>query len=463
LRFELLRKIKISILLFLSFTIFIINACSPVYTTNLFTSKSALPDSTIVVTYLANENIDGEIEIIGTIDVNTRNLYSCDFEEIDNEILNQVRLAGGNALLFNRYLFNSREIGNCRDFTADIAFIDFRNDSFIIEEDSLLKNWVFNIDPFEGIYESIGPNLRDLKLGVFKNSNGAYSLIHYGDVSEANSHLWKKGNLKGKLNPTGAANTFKAVWINENRTLNQNYLFSFQNGIMNLINSEFGFQQSFLKISPIDKPITQKSATGFAISKEGYIVTNHHVIKNSNRILVRGINGDFKTPYLAQIVVEDSNNDLAILKVNLQDQLLSEIPYVLKNSLSEVGEEVYTLGYPLRATMGDEVKFTEGVVSSRTGFQGNISLYQVSTPTQPGNSGGPLFNSNGEIIGIISAKHPLAANASYAIKSNYLVNLIELIPTNQQLINNSKPSISRLNMIDQIKKLTEFIYIIDIE
>lgn len=66
--------------------------------------------------------------------------------------------------------------------------------------------------------------------------------------------------------------------------------------------------------------------------------------------------------------------------------------------------------------MGDEIKLTTGVISSKTGFQGDVSLYQISAPIQPGNSGGPLFDNKGNLIGIVNAKHKGAENVGYAIK-----------------------------------------------
>ncbi len=80
--------------------------------------------------------------------------------------------------------------------------------------------------------------------------------------------------------------------------------------------------------------------------------------------------------------------------------------------MSDVGETVYVSGYPLRATMGDEIKLTNGI---KSGFQGDITNYQISVPVQPGNSDGPLPDSNGNVTGVISAKHIGAENVSYAV------------------------------------------------
>ena len=108
--------------------------------------------------------------------------------------------------------------------------------------------------------------------------------------------------------------------------------------------------------------------------------------------------------------------------------------------------------------MGDEIKLTTGVVSSRTGFQGDVSLYQISAPIQPGNSGGPLFDSKGNIIGIVSAKHRGAENVGYAIKASYLKNLIESVMSTNILPQNNK--ISGFNLSGKVKSVKNYVYYI---
>lgn len=182
------------------------------------------------------------------------------------------------------------------------------------------------------------------------------------------------------------------------------------------------------------------SGTGFAL-KNGYIVTNYHVVDGAKSITIQGVKGDFNKSYKATIVGSDKNNDLALLKIS--DTSFSgfgAIPYSISSTTSDVGEDIFVLGYPLTSTMGDEIKLTTGIISSKTGFQGDVSLYQISAPIQPGNSGGPLFDKKGNVIGIVSAKHAGAENVGYAIKSMYLRNLIEssanstIIPTNNSVL-----------------------------
>ena len=208
--------------------------------------------------------------------------------------------------------------------------------------------------------------------------------------------------------------------------------------------------------------IKQKSSgTGFAITSNGIIVTCNHVIENADKIVVRGINNDFNTIYTAKIVSVDKNNDLAVIQID--DPLfktISTIPYLISEKTIDVGSNVFALGYPLRSSMGDEIKLTNGIISSKSGFKGDITTYQISVPAQPGNSGGPLFDDNGNIVGIINARHVLAENASYAIKANYLRNLLEsLSPAPKLTITNT---LSTKTLTEKIKSIKNYIYIIEV-
>ena len=200
------------------------------------------------------------------------------------------------------------------------------------------------------------------------------------------------------------------------------------------------------------------SGSGFAL-KDGFIVTNYHVIENAESIWIHGIKGDFPTKYSAKVVATDKFNDIALLKVSDSNFTgFGTIPYNVKTSVSDVGEDIFVLGYPLTSTMGEEIKLTTGVISSRTGFQGDVSLYQISAPIQPGNSGGPLFDYKGNLVGIVSSKHIGTENVGYAIKTSYLRNLIEstvsknILPTNAQT--------ATLPLTEKIKVLKNFVFMI---
>jgi S1-C subfamily serine protease len=318
-------------------------------------------------------------------------------------------------------------------------------------------------DNLEGIYEN-SSNTSDMvkyKVAV-KKINSIYYLI-YLSGAEINGN-WKEGEIKATLEPTATSLFYKAKWLMANKKENNDFYISFENGLMNVIDNDS--KSLYIKLFPTASDKTIKSSsmtssgTGYAISSNGYIVTNHHVTEGANSIKVRGVNGDFSKTYSAKIIIEDKNNDLSIIKIEDSNfNTLGKIPYTILNKSSDVGSSVFVLGYPLRATMGDEVKLTNGIISSKSGFQGDATTYQITAPVQPGNSGGPLFDYKGNIIGIVNAKHSGAENASYAIKSSYLLNLIDIMSTPPKLQTISE--VSGKPLTEQVKILKKFTYIIE--
>ena len=108
--------------------------------------------------------------------------------------------------------------------------------------------------------------------------------------------------------------------------------------------------------------------------------------------------------------------------------------------------------------MGNEIKLTNGIISSRSGYQGDISTYQMSAPVQPGNSGGPMFDDKGNVIGIVNAGIPGAENVGYAIKTSYLKNLVENVTSNNILPNNNQ--IESMSLPQKVAKVRDFVFFI---
>jgi len=321
-------------------------------------------------------------------------------------------------------------------------------------------------DKIEGVYESTASSANEPKYKVaVRKINGIYYLIYLSGAQ--NTGNWTEGEIKATLEPTATPLFYKAKWIMSDKSENGNYYLTFEQGLFNLL-SDDNDKQLYIKMFPsstdniANSPSEgASSGTGYAISSDGYIVTNHHVTNGANSIKVRGVNGDFSKTYTAKIIIEDKNNDLSIIKIDDQSfTSLGTIPYIIANRATDVGSSVFVLGYPLRATMGDEVKLTNGIISSKSGFQGDVTSYQITAPVQPGNSGGPLFDDKGNIIGIINAKHVGAENASYAIKSSYLMNLIDQMPTPPKLQTIS--TVAGKPLTEQVKILRNFTYIIEI-
>ncbi len=126
-----------------------------------------------------------------------------------------------------------------------------------------------------------------------------------------------------------------------------------------------------------------------------------------------------------------------------------------------VGASVFTIGYPFAlGGMGKDAKFTDGKVSAKTGYEGAINSFQTSIPVQPGNSGGPVFNEKGQLIGLINAKFSGGDNVSYAIKLNYIKNIIELLPESIVL---PATSIENLGLEEKIKAISSHVVLIKIK
>lgn len=296
-------------------------------------------------------------------------------------------------------------------------------------------------------------------MACIKDGN-EYKLIYLGGSEILKQ--WRLGDVKAVLRTSATPGFFKVNWYMADKTINTDAYAMFEGGSMKIVidGDENGYLKMYPTSSNIGNPsLTQEwSGTGFAL-KNGYIVTNYHVIENAKSIFIQGIKGDFSPKYNATIIATDKYNDLALLQIS--DNSFSgfgSIPYNVKTSVSDVGEEVFVLGYPLTSTMGDEIKLTTGVISSKTGFQGDVSLYQISAPIQPGNSGGPLFDNKGNLIGIVNAKHKGAENVGYAIKTSYLKNLIESSISTSILPNNNQ--IAGLPLTGKVKSLKNYVFMI---
>lgn len=184
---------------------------------------------------------------------------------------------------------------------------------------------------------------------------------------------------------------------------------------------------------PFDPALLQNfvgQGTGFFVTSDGYLATNHHVIDKANLVKVKTKKG-LKN---ARIVLTDPSNDLAILKV---DGTFTPLP-IQGNDGVALGSSVSTVGFPTVTLMGFSPKYAKGEITSVAGIRDDQRQYQISVPVQPGNSGGALVNSKGNVVGVVSAKLDMSAmlqessqlpeNVNYAMKSSLLVALLKKIP-----------------------------------
>ena len=207
------------------------------------------------------------------------------------------------------------------------------------------------------------------------------------------------------------------------------------------------------------------NGSGIIISKSGYIVTNHHVIEDADDIEVEFILNDQVQKFNAEIVQVDKVNDLAIIKIfDMNFDGLDDLPYAFKSRSSDVGTKVYAYGYPMALSlMGKEIKITDGIISSKTGFDGNVTTYQITAPIQGGNSGGPLFDDKGNFLGINSSglRKDVADNVGYTIKSSYVMNLLDVLPKTIDLPSDTK--LQSISLTEQIKEISKFVVLVKVK
>lgn len=207
-----------------------------------------------------------------------------------------------------------------------------------------------------------------------------------------------------------------------------------------------------------------RTATGFLVSRNGLLLTNHHVIRKAQKVTVKGIGGDFMKPHPARVVASDPDNDLALVQLEETGLAFDTIPYGMRPEPAETGEEVFVLGYPLSPIMGDEIKLTNGVVSARSGYQGDLTALQISAAAQPGNSGSPLFDKNGNLVGVINSgiNIQVAQGVTYAIKANYLRALFQAT-NHQPEVTQMRTQLSGKSLAQQVRQVTPFVFLIEVQ
>ena len=210
----------------------------------------------------------------------------------------------------------------------------------------------------------------------------------------------------------------------------------------------------------------RENGSGFFISESGYIVTNNHVIDGWNQFQVEFKYNNEIRSFNTKVIKVDPINDLAIIKIDDSEFSNKEdIPYNFKRKNVDIGTDIFAMGYPLTGIMGKDIKSTFGKISSKTGLGGDPTKYQIQVPIQPGNSGGPLFDYKGNLIGITSSginrKLDLTENVNYAIKSNYLLNLIDVLPETITLPLSTQ--LASKELTEQIKILSDYVVLIKVK
>jgi len=191
------------------------------------------------------------------------------------------------------------------------------------------------------------------------------------------------------------------------------------------------------------------------------LLTNYHVISNATSIVIKT-----KKDYLpARIISFDKNNDIALLKV---EGTFSSLPIISASKNVSLGSTIFTIGFPDVALLGFEPKFTKGEISSLFGIQDDPSCFQINVPIQPGNSGSPLVDLDGNVVGIIVAKLNerytletrgyLLQNVNFAIKGSYILAFLE---NNKDIMSKlERPNINKMKHEELVEKVENSVVLV---
>lgn len=197
--------------------------------------------------------------------------------------------------------------------------------------------------------------------------------------------------------------------------------------------------------------------TGFLIDSKGYLVTNAHVVNKAAKVTVQSKSG---VELNADILFSDDSLDIAILKIS--DSLYKSsgnLPYNINNKTgADLAESIFTLGFPR-----DEIVYGEGYLSARTGYNGDTLTCQISISANPGNSGGPVINKDGEVIGILSTRETSADGVVFAIKSKNIFRAVEKLKKDDHSLHIKLPvtsSLKNMERAQQVKKIESCVFMV---
>ena len=404
---------------------------------------------------------------------------SCSYDDIIRLAKWKARKVGGDAIQITNIKLPA-DVNSCYGITANIIAFDPLADmlsSSITLNENDFKDYLHKnvLDPIEGIW-TISENLdwEDIETGSKGNKEvaGKFELAIMRDKEQYNRYNayilhskeaeWPRGQLKGFYDKTGYKSTYEQHWFMADHTERIISISLEESGVFRNSYSFSRYPVNYereniaLKLYPpmyMSGPSLtlntqlQSMGSGFVISGNGLIITNYHIIHGKEKIEVYFPSID-KT-FSAIIALEDKNNDIALLALenfHISEYFTKDIPFIISNTKNmRLGQEIFTLGYPLGEILGKSVKLSTGDISSLYGIKDDPRLIQISNPIQPGNSGGPLLNENGEIVGVVVStlnaryfyenESIIPQNINFAIKGNYVANLISLLPEHEELSN----------------------------
>ncbi|OYD16260.1 hypothetical protein CH330_03345 [candidate division WOR-3 bacterium JGI_Cruoil_03_51_56] len=327
------------------------------------------------------------------------------------------------------------------------------------------------------------PKYQEYRLAILQDSTEiSYDFVAV--ILESEYADWTPGKVKARIRRTAWRDVYEATWYMRNYSSRK---FTFRR-------EEPGvYKTSFVAYDPNNRYIelsyemvlskayptlgrrksgsvgsVVSSGTGIVLSDEGLVATCYHVVEEATGIDV--VFPGSRVSRAAEVIVHDAENDLAILSVDgfePTDIASKRVPFSFATAGEvKLGQEAFTLGFPLGDVMGCTPRLSAGRVSSLYGLQDDPRLYQISNPLQPGNSGGALFDTKGRLIGVVvsglNARYfyekegIVPQNVNFAVKSNYLATLVASL-AGGGLIARRKSTVGKGSLEKQVEVLRPFV------
>jgi serine protease Do len=209
---------------------------------------------------------------------------------------------------------------------------------------------------------------------------------------------------------------------------------------------------------PSDKSITG-IGSAFIVDTKGLLVTNAHVVRNAKGAIVTNHEG---AEFAANIVFNDPAHDIAILKIEDKDfKSMKAVPYSFRKKQMDIAEPIFTLGYP-----DNKFVYGEGYMSALTGHDGDTINCQIAVAANPGNSGGPVFNKNGEVIGMLSTRETQSEGVVYAIRTKYILQALNELKNSAPEFATTKinfdSKVKGMDKVQQVKRFEDYVYMLKV-
>jgi len=465
-------------------------------------SKSPKPNEYNISIYHELDPLPPQSRTMGKLSINNAvpSIMNCEYSDVVRLAKWKVRKVGGDALHITNIKLPDNT-NNCYGITANIISFDQIENIFLptidLDKNEFKKYYHTNVlDPIEGIWTiSENTEWENMLTGIRGNNEiaGKFEVAIIRDEKEFNRYNayilhskeseWPRGQIKAYYSKSGFHNTYEEHWFMVDHSEKIRNIILEDGGVYRT-SSMFSkypinyfreyvslkvYPTSFMSLSrlSIDTQL-QSMGSGFVISGNGLIITNYHVIRGKEEINVYFPSID--QSFVAKVALTDKNNDIALLALedfHISEYFTEDIPFIISNTSDmRLGQEIFTLGYPLGEILGKSVKLSTGDISSLYGIKDDPRLMQISNPIQPGNSGGPLLNTNGEIVGVVLStlnaryfydnESIIPQNVNFAIKGNYVSNLISILPEYHELSNRKNLLLGK-SLEEKIELVSPFI------